>query len=313
MQSPISSRNRGWRLILFIIVEMLLSAGLWYATLAAVHQRFANPFLDWRCLSVLAITFAQLLMLAVITAFWDFKRSVRWLLILAILAAAGLLFSAGFIVFLAPMQIDRGVPLWFAEILGLLGATAFAVVVTIGVTAVLLLHILLWAIRSFLGWQVHWNDEAPPAVKPHFTLWHLFVWVTLIAALLSVARALTANRTSAEITTSLLLWGVAALLAGFPALILATRRSRLLVSSVALIGWLVLMSLGESELTFRIAKLYGSGVWIPSWLLGICNTAVAATVILHVLLLRWFGMAFRFRLPFGESPPAREVPQSRPV
>lgn len=283
-----------------VIAEILVSAAMWFAVFWVVQRsRIINPFFEWRILGVLAATFSQLLMLAVITALWDFKRSFRWVLILAILLAESLLL---------PLQMVFARPNFDVSQVGFLfslnALTNFSLklglLLSIGVAAVLVLHILLWPVRNMLGWRIHWAGEPLPPIKPQFTLWHLFVWTALIGTLLSLGRTLVEFDSWKGITTFLLLWGIAALLAGFPAIVVASRRKRLLLWLAAGIAWLVSLSLAESELTFMLMKTSGAGTGLPLWLMMLCNGIVAAAVLLHVLMLRWMGMVFDLRLPFAK-------------
>jgi hypothetical protein len=287
-------------MVFIVIVEILVSTGLWFAVFWASQRRFINPFFDWHSLGVVAVTFSQLLMLAVVTALWDFQRSIRWFLILAILLAQTVLLSPLMVITTPGFHISQLETIFAPQVLvGL--AAILGVILTIGVASVLFLHVLLWPVRNMLGWRVHWVGETIPPVKPQFTLWHLFVWTALIGALLSLGRTLAEFNSWAGMTTFLLLWAFAALLAGFPAFIVATRRRGMLLWLAASIVWLVTLSFAESELTFILTRTSGARSWLPLWLLLICNGIVAIAVVLHVLLLRWLGMVFDLRLPFSRT------------
>ena len=91
------------------------------------------------------------------------------------------------------------------------------------------------------------------------------------------------------------------MLTGVPALVVATRRRRVLIWLVAGIAWLASLSFAESELTFVLTKSSGTGTWLPLWLMVLCNGIVATAVLLHVLLLRWLGIAFDLLLPFDKA------------
>ena len=178
---------------------------------------------------------------------------------------------------------------------------------TVGVVAVLLLHVLLWPARNMLGWRVHWVGERVPPVKPQFTIWHLLVWTALIGVLLSLGRTLAEFDSLNGMTTFLLLWGLATLLSGSSVIFLATRQSRFLLWLAAVAAWLVLLSWAESELTLIITRFSGTGNWLPLWLMMLWNGIVAIAVVLQVLLLRWLGIVFDLRLPFAKADNGRTV------
>lgn len=297
---PQATPSRFWRMTLIVIAEILFSTAIWFAAFWIAQRSRGNPFFDWRFLGVLAITFSQLLMLAVVSALWDFKRSIRWLLILAILLAESVLLSLLLVITGPNFHISQ-----LGTIFSPQGRAAplmtVVLTLTIGVASVLFLHVLLWPVRNMLGWRVRWMGETILTVKPQFTLWHLLVWTALIAVLLSLGRTLAEFDSWAGMTTFLLLWGIAALLAGFPALLVATRRRRFLLWLASVAAWIVLLSLAESELTFLLTKASGTGSWLPTWLMMLCNGIVAIAVLLHVLLLRWLGIAFDLRLPFVKT------------
>ncbi len=296
-------------MLLIVIAEILVSSSMWFAVFWVIQRGgVGNPFFDWRILGVLAVTFSQLLMLAVITALWDFKRSIRWLLILAILLAEAASLCS-MMVITSPNFFTSQLETIFSElgtsylllILAGWGGGSCGLILTIGVASVLLLHVLLWPVHNMLGWRVHWVGEKLPPVKPQFSIWHLLVWTALIGVLLSLGRTLAEFDSWAGMTTFLLLWGVAALLAGMPAIVVATRRKRFLLWLAAVAAWIALLSLAESELTFLLTKASGTGTWLPLWLMVLCNGIVATAVLLHVLLLRWLGIAFDLRLPFDKA------------
>ena len=300
MDSP-SAFSRPWRMTLIVIAEILVSVLMWFAVFwVAQRSRIINPFFEWRILGVLVVTFSQLLMLAVITALWDFKRSVRWLVILAILVAESTLLAPLAELTRPGLYMER-----FWMIFSLQGragpALTFALILTIGVATVLSLHVLLWPLHNMLGWRVHWSGEPAAPSKPQFTLWQLLVWTALIAVLLALGRTLAEFESWAGITTFVLLWGLAALLTGFPTLVAATRSKRFFYWLVGLTTWLVFLSWAESELTFVLTKISGNGSWLPLWFMLICNWISAIAILLHVLLLRWLGMRFNMRLPFVQE------------
>ena len=285
---PQSTPSRFWRMTLIVIAEILFSTAIWFAAFWIAQRSRVNPFFDWRILGALAVTFSQLLMLAVITALWEFKRSIRWLLIIVILLAEAVLLPPLLDLTRPNFQISQWGFIFSLQFLTT-WALVLGLILTVGVASVLLLHVLLWPARNMLGWRVHWGGETIPPVKPQFTLWHLLVWTALIGALLSLGRTLAAFESWKGMTTFLLLWGVAALLAGFPAIVVATRRRRMLLWLAAGIAGVSLLSFAESELTFLLTKSSGTGTWLPLWLMVLCNGIVAIAVLLHVLLLRWRG------------------------
>ncbi|MCE9528342.1 MAG: hypothetical protein K8R36_20045 [Planctomycetales bacterium] len=195
---PKPATSRFWQMTLIVIVEILVSAAMWFVVFWGVQRRLIHPFFDWRSLGALAITFSQLLMLAVVTALWDFKRSVRWLLIFPILVAEGVLVSPLMVITSPTFQFSEPWSILLPQIVAWL-PTFFGLILTIGVASILLLHILLWPVRNLLGWRIYWAGEATSPVKPQFSIWHLLLWTALIAALLSLFSAVGNGRLSFRI------------------------------------------------------------------------------------------------------------------
>lgn len=242
-------------------------------------------------IALTAATFVGLLLFAAVTALMDMQQWVRWLVVSAVLSAECLLLTAAELVGFADYR--------WANVIRLVSwQGSLPMQLFIGLGTVLAIHTLLWPVRALLGWQVQWAGEESAQRERLLTLWHLVAWVVLIAFLLVAAGS---SMNAGMLTIMVLLGEFAALLAGLPVLILATRRKRLPFWIPGVLAGLIGLSWAESELTFLFTKVTGSGTGIPLPYVAIWNGAVAGTVLLAIFLLRWAGLEFHLPISRREA------------
>jgi|GEM_PF-1257349 hypothetical protein len=294
---PIRALRRRGRLVLLTSGVILLIETCWYLLFyllfaAAMGNKAApaNPSMGWP-IALTAATFVGLLLFAAVTALMDMRQRVRWLVVFAVLSAQCLLLTTGELVASADYR--------WANVIRLISwQGSLPMQLFIGLGTVLAIHTLLWPVRALLGWQVQWAGAEPARRERLLTLWHLVAWVVLIAFLLVAAGS---SMNAGMLTIMVLLGEFAALLAGLPVLILATRHKHLPFWIPGVLAGFVGLSWAESELTFLFTRVTGSGTGIPLWYVAIWNGTVAGTVLLAIFLLRWAGLEFHLPISRREA------------
>jgi hypothetical protein len=172
-------------LLLLVIANILPAALILFLATLVDYVRF-NPLFNPGYFALAGIISAQVLILAIFTAFHDPRRPVsRWLSIAAILFGAFALFaseSSG-MHYLVARRLSFGGP-GFLFILYL--STVVAAAILAGCVAfILFLHIVAWPLRTMLGLRLikRGEPDASSAAR-QFGITQLMAWVGLFAALL---------------------------------------------------------------------------------------------------------------------------------
>jgi hypothetical protein len=268
--------------------NLLVSSVIWGVATYGSTATPLNPFFSWLTVLLAAIVSAQLILLAISMLLLEFRRSLRWVTTLLILAVAAGSMATGHVV---GYNIARGTPnyaIFLSPPRQLAVNSAFAL--TLGVTIVLGLQVLLWPLAASLGWRLRSSEETLGRANPRFSLLQLFGWIGFIAALLSLIRTLAAlDNWWFMILVFSLFWMLPALLAAMPTLLMAARAVRRPWWLALLVSYLGIVSYLESEFTAILFGLGITGTWWPVWILLVFNGGVATTVFADTLLVRICG------------------------
>lgn len=284
-----------------VVSELLLSGAL-----AALLFSGTTPPWHWTFLLSGAVTsgiFAgQLLMLCLVGALVE---KTRWRMWLAVMPFAMLL-SVAFLAF----QMGPGIML-IASFRDLGGALEmiilFAAVVpsTLCYGGVLLASLLLWPLKLFSGWRAAWLDEPGNSIRKA-PISHLMIWVGLWGAFFLLATTLSEGFGAVAVIAGII--GLAVILVGgFPVALLLSGGRWTPPRAIAVLVFLLLFSLVESELAFWIAQPPGltSITRVLPIVLGF-NGSLAGTIGLNFHLMSRRGLTLHMPLPWriakGPSP-----------
>jgi len=168
---------------------------------AAAIEQFVRPFAFFlpSQFALTGFVAAQLLLLAMVTAFHDPRTPLaRWLSIAVILFGAFTVFALEGAVIWSLMRQSYGwmdIQLWLLRVRELLFTSSLFATISLSaaLSLVLALHIVAWPLRATFGWRLVRKGEAEAAANARqFGITHLLAWVGLSAALMWLIT--TANR-----------------------------------------------------------------------------------------------------------------------
>jgi hypothetical protein len=275
-----------------VVGELLLSAAL----VALLFSGTASPW-HWTFLLAAAVTsgiFAgQLLMLCLVGALVEKRRWSMWLAVMPF----AMLLSVAFLAF----QMGSGIML-FASFRDSGGALEmiilFAAVVpsTLCYGGVLLASVLLWPLKVFAGWRAVWLDEPDGSIRTA-PISHLMIWVGLWGALFLLATTLSEGFGTVAVIAGVM--GLAIILVGgFPVTLLLSG-GRWTPPRHAVLVFIMLLSLVESELVYWIAQPPGlTSITRVLPIVLAFNGSLAGTIAYNCLLMSRRGLRLHMPLPW---------------
>lgn len=285
--------------VLLLIANIAFTCVAWY--LAFIEVKWGAgpwaPFYSWKTMAVTGVLCTQFVLFAFWMTLVEFRRSIRWAITLAAVTSLAFALSISH-------YLTGGVP--YTQFFDYRGweeaALQFAYVLTIGVVVILLLQIGIWPLSKCFGWRVLVSQEAGTRTHARFSLAQLFMWVGLIAALLSVLRTIFDLDPSWVIFT--VLWVLLTSVVAIPALLVAARPKFNPYLYVGLIAYVPGISYLESELSALCFSHGIVGGWWPLWFIFPVNLAIAVTVLFNVWLLRSMGTLLDLPLSLRRKSPA---------
>jgi hypothetical protein len=165
------------------------------AILGVFYSRTMNPLFNSGLIALAGIGSAQLLILAMVTAFHDPRLPAsRWLSIAAILFGSAALFAIEGAITQYGMMRSFGwssSPSWQDDFLVMLYVSTMATsaIFAGGMALILVIHICAWPLRTMWGWRLVRSGELDASrTARQFGITHLLAWVGLCACLLWLLR-----------------------------------------------------------------------------------------------------------------------------
>ena len=300
-------------LLLLVLANILPAALILILAILIDYRRF-NPLFNPGYFALAGIVSAQILILAIFTAFHDPRLPAsRWLSIAAILFGAFILLAieSSCTHYLLQRRFD-----WtssggreFLVILYL--STMVASAILAGCVAfILVLHIVAWPLRTMLGWRLIRKGE-PDASRTarQFGITHLLAWVGLFASLLWLLKTSAgAPETLYSLLAVLGLMAVSMLLVLPWTYLLVKEKIKLWPVFVAFLG-VAALSYAAEVATFQFnmfqinSRSAANSFLLPSFQIleyGSLSGLAMLAAVLNYFALRKMG--FRFRAAITVAP-----------
>ena len=181
-----------WSLVAGNLAALVLF--IFLAFFAIPPKAFGIIFDHWVFAGAGGMAFAQVLLLALWTAFYDPKWPVRWLAIAAILLVADLCVVvefSGLIHWHYDNLFGRSDVSWVDGLAYELSITAAGVSLVVALGLTMFLHASCWPLRSMLGWRIEFaGAEQRSDSARQFSIVQLFAWVGFFAIFFFLVRSL---------------------------------------------------------------------------------------------------------------------------
>ncbi|MGI8978037.1 MAG: hypothetical protein ACR2FY_02305 [Pirellulaceae bacterium] len=256
--------------------------------------------MHWGFAAAGGMAFAQVLLLALWTAFYDPKWPVRWLAISAILLVADYC-AVVELSLLIHWHYER---LYASSSLGWVDGIAYQLSITTGGVALIValgltmfLHASCWPLRSMLGWRIEFaGAERRPDSARQFSIVQLFAWVGFFGVFFFLLRSLLVEQWFLGPILLCAIGSVAAAVSVLPWFVLL-RFDRLRTRQFLLLGLILggslLLTWIEKEVTGYMTgapPLMGPSFFAEYAAFNLTVTGVAA---LNLFILRACGARIR--------------------
>jgi hypothetical protein len=164
---------------------------------------------------------------------------------------------------------------------------------------ILVLSVLCWPMKVFLGWRLVGGTENPPVVG-RVSTWQMMLWIGLWSALFFISTQArdyygTQWPSAAGFAVPVVL------LVGFPVAVACSGQRIRWFVWLAILAYVLVLSYAESELSYLVASISPPGsAGIPLVYPLFLNGTIAAVVAANLLILRACGL--RLHMPFRTPP-----------
>lgn len=265
-----------------------------------VRPALGIVFEHWLFAAAGGMAFAQVLLLAFWTAFYDPKWPIRWLAISAILLVADLCVVVEFSGLIHwHYDSQYGPTSWADGIAYQLSVTTAGVALIVALGLTMFLHASCWPLRSMLGWRIEFaGAERRHESARQFSIVQLFAWVGFFGVFFFLLRSLIVEEWFLGPIFFCVLGSVAAAVNVLPWFVLL-RFQQLKTRHYLLLGLILggslLLTFIEKEVTAFINGGSATRFMVPNFFPQYLafNLTAAAVAALNLFILRASGARLR--------------------
>jgi hypothetical protein len=289
-----------WSLVAGNLAALLLY--IFLAFFAIPPKAFGMLFDHWVFAGAGGMAFAQVLLLALWTAFYDPKWPVRWLAIAAILLVADLCVVVEFSTLIHwhyDNYFGRSDVSWVDGHAYQLSVTAAGVSLVVALGLTMFLHASCWPLRSMLGWRIEFAGARQRSDSARqFSIVQLFAWVGFFAIFFFLLRSLLVEQWFLGPILLCSIGSVAAAVNVLPWFVLLRfqrlRTRQFLLLGLIMVGSLLLTWI-EKEVTAFLNGGSATRLMVPNFFpqFAAFNLTAAGVAALNLFILRVSGARLR--------------------